>query len=267
MIKVNIDKCIGCGKCIKVCFPKNIVLENGKAKIKRECMMCGHCLAICPVFAIIMPDYPSDGIKKYDEKTFKITSENLLNFIKFRRSIRDYQSKEVEIEKLENIVEAIRFTETGENKQGTRCIIIKNKFREFKDITWEGFKNYLENMPPDDPSLRWKEKWFEKYQEYKEKRPKIDMFFFNAPMVMLIVAEDELEGGLAASNGEKMAVTQGLGVLFSSFIKISLKYSNQINKFLELKDGEKIIACMLLGYPNNKYLRTVPRKEKKLEIL
>lgn len=267
MVNINIEKCIGCGKCIKVCFPRNIFLENGKAKIKRECMMCGHCLAICPVSAVTLPDYLSDNIQEYNEETFKITPENLLNFIKFRRSIRDYQQKEIEIEKLKNIVEAIRFTETGENKQGTRCIVIKNKFREFKDITWEGFKNYLENMPSNDPSLRWKDKWFEKYQEYKEKRPETDMFFFNASMIMLIIAEDELDGGLAASNAEKMAVAQGLGVLFSSFIKISLNHSNQINKFLGLKNKERIIACMLLGYPKNKYLRTVPRKEKKLEIL
>lgn len=267
MVNINIEKCIGCGKCIGVCFPRNIFLENKKAKIKRECMKCGHCLAICPVSAIRISDYPDDDIREYDEKTFKIIPENLLNFIKFRRSIRDYQQKEVEIEKLKNILEAIRFTETGENKQGTRCIVIKNKFREFKDITWEGFKNYLENMTLDDSSFRWRDKWFEKYQEYMEKRPKTDMFFFNAPMIMLIVAQDELDGGLAASNVEKMAVAQGLGVLFSSFIKTSLKYSDRIDKFLNLNKKEKIVACMLLGYPNNKYLRTVPRKEKKLEIL
>ncbi|WP_027128162.1 4Fe-4S dicluster domain-containing protein [Fusobacterium perfoetens] len=224
MVNINIEKCIGCGKCIKVCFPRNIFLENGKAKIKRECMMCGHCLAICPVSAVTLPDYLSDNIQEYNEETFKITPENLLNFIKFRRSIRDYQQKEIEIEK-------------------------------------------LKNMPSNDPSLRWKDKWFEKYQEYKEKRPETDMFFFNASMIMLIIAEDELDGGLAASNAEKMAVAQGLGVLFSSFIKISLNHSNQINKFLGLKNKERIIACMLLGYPKNKYLRTVPRKEKELEIL
>lgn len=267
MVEVKNEKCIGCGQCLKVCFPRNLYLEEGKVKVKRACMLCGQCIAICPKDALIITDYPSEDITEYKEEKFKIEAERLLNFVKFRRSIRDYQAKEIEIDKLKNIAEIVRFTETGENKQSTRCIIIKDKLQEFRDLTWEGFKNYLENMPSDDPSLRWRDKWFEKYQEYKETRPEKDMFFFNAPSVVLITAEDELDGGLAASNVEKMAVAQGLGVLFSSFIKVSLEYSNEIRKFLNLKERERIIACILIGYPKIKYLRTAPRRERELEIL
>lgn len=267
MIEVKNEICIGCGQCLKVCFPRNLYLEEGKAKVKRACMLCGQCIAVCPKNALLITEYSSEDIVEYQEEKFKIEPEKLLNFIKFRRSIRDYQAKEIELEKLKNIAEIVRFTETGENRQSTRCIIIKDKLQEFRDLTWEGFKNYLENMPADDPSLKWRDKWFEKYQEYKEKRPENDMFFFNAPSVILITAEDELDGGLAASNVEKMAVAQGLGVLFSSFIKVSLEYSDEIRKFLNLKERERIIACILIGYPKIKYLRTVPRKFKELEIL
>lgn len=267
MVEVNSEKCIGCGQCLKVCFPRNLYLEEKKAKVKRACMLCGQCVAVCPKNALSITDYPDDDIVNYQEENFKIEPERLLNFIKFRRSIRDYEKKEVELEKLKNISEIVRFTETAENNQGTRCVIIKDKLQEFRDLTWEGFKNYLENMPEDDPSLRWRDKWFEKYQEYKDKKPQEDMFFFNAPTVILIVAEDELDGGLAASNVEKMAITQGLGVLFSSFIKVSLQYSDNIKEFINLKERERIIACILVGYPKIKYLRTAPRKEKKLEIL
>ena len=49
MYKVDIEKCIGCGLCIKDCFVKDIELIDNKANIKNErCMKCGHCVAICP---------------------------------------------------------------------------------------------------------------------------------------------------------------------------------------------------------------------------
>lgn len=267
MVEVKNEKCVGCGQCLKVCFPRNLYLEERKVKVKRACMLCGQCIAVCPKNALVIREYPSEDIVEYQEEKFKIEPEKMLNFIKFRRSIRDYQAKEIELEKLKNIAEIVRFTETGENKQGTRCIIIKDKLQEFRDLTWEGFKNYLENMSADDPSLIWRDKWFEKYKDYKEKRPENDMFFFNAPSVILVTAEDELDGGLAASNVEKMAVAQGLGVLFSSFIKVSLKHNDKVREFLNLKGRERIIACILIGYPKIKYLRTVPRKAKELEIL
>ena len=31
--------------------------------------------------------------------------------------------------------------------------------------------------------------------------------------------------------------------------------------FLGVKEGKKIVTCMVIGYPDVKYFRTVPRKE------
>ncbi|MBU1076411.1 MAG: DUF362 domain-containing protein [Spirochaetes bacterium] len=46
-------KCIGCGKCLKVCPPKVITLKNKKAKIKyKGCIKCYCCFEVCPEKAI-----------------------------------------------------------------------------------------------------------------------------------------------------------------------------------------------------------------------
>lgn len=49
-----------------------------------------------------------------NKEKFDISPVRLLNFIKFRRSVRHYKNKPVEKEKLERILEAGRYTATGQ---------------------------------------------------------------------------------------------------------------------------------------------------------
>ena len=51
-VKVNNEKCTGCGACVDVCPVNAIKIENEKAVIGEECIDCGACIAQCPVEAI-----------------------------------------------------------------------------------------------------------------------------------------------------------------------------------------------------------------------
>ncbi|MGL5088477.1 MAG: 4Fe-4S dicluster domain-containing protein, partial [Cetobacterium sp.] len=113
MFKVDSTKCIGCGLCIKDCFVKDIELFDGKAVIKnKNCFKCGHCIAVCPTNAVSTDDYNMTDVLEYDEEKFKIDSDNLLNFIRFERTIRHFKDLDVEDEKLLKIISAGRFTQT-----------------------------------------------------------------------------------------------------------------------------------------------------------
>ena len=54
MIKINEEKCIGCGLCVSACKESVIDIVNGKAKIIRDdyCDGLGNCLPVCPTRAI-----------------------------------------------------------------------------------------------------------------------------------------------------------------------------------------------------------------------
>ena len=47
-LKINREKCIGCGKCAALCPMKNIMIESGKAVASDRCTMCYRCLNACP---------------------------------------------------------------------------------------------------------------------------------------------------------------------------------------------------------------------------
>lgn len=52
MFKVDTNKCIQCGKCVKTCPENNIVIENDKLKFGHDCVLCMGCSFGCPVDAI-----------------------------------------------------------------------------------------------------------------------------------------------------------------------------------------------------------------------
>lgn len=54
--KLNIDteKCIGCGKCSKLCPMQNISITGKKAVPGNQCTMCYRCISHCPVQAITL---------------------------------------------------------------------------------------------------------------------------------------------------------------------------------------------------------------------
>ena len=53
-IKIDADKCIGCGLCVNACQEGAIELINGKAQLVRQdhCDGLGNCLPVCPTSAI-----------------------------------------------------------------------------------------------------------------------------------------------------------------------------------------------------------------------
>ncbi|SHH81232.1 nitroreductase family protein [Clostridium grantii] len=267
MMKVNSEKCIGCGQCVKDCFARDIEITEGKANIRNvTCFKCGHCIAVCPTNAISTDEYNMDDVVEYNKEQFQVDSDNLLNFIKFRRTIRQFKDKDVEIEKISKIIEAGRFTQTGSNMQDVSYVVVKEQMKEVKELTFESLKNIgehmLANLTPETMMYKgYAEMWVRMYSAYKEDSTKNDNLFFNAPALIVVTAKSEVNGALASSNMELMTNALGLGTFFSGFFVRAAKGNKAIEELLGLKEGNEIVTCMVIGYPDVKYKRTTPRKE------
>ena len=71
IIKIDEEKCNGCGACAAACHEGAIGMVNGKARLMREdyCDGLGDCLPACPTGAITFeereaPEYNEEAVKK-----------------------------------------------------------------------------------------------------------------------------------------------------------------------------------------------------------
>lgn len=53
-LRVNADKCIGCGKREKLCSMNNIKIVDKKVAQKNQCTMCYRCINNCPKQAMML---------------------------------------------------------------------------------------------------------------------------------------------------------------------------------------------------------------------
>ncbi|MCT4607506.1 MAG: nitroreductase family protein [Marinisporobacter sp.] len=267
MINIDKEKCIGCGKCVQDCISRHLEISEGKAKRKSlNCIKCGHCIAICPKDAVSIDEYDMEEVKNYNKEEFSINPDYLLNFIKFRRSVRQFENKEVEEEKICKIIESGRFTQTGINLQDVSYVVVREGLQELKAMTLETLnkigENILHNLTPEImPFKKYADMWIQMYQEYKKNPNGNDKLFFNAPAVIIVTANSTINGTLASSNMELMTNALGLGTFFSGFFVKAAQENKRIMEFLGVEKGKQIVTCMIVGYPKVKYLRTVPRKE------
>ena len=71
-LKIDREKCIGCGVCAKVCPMNNIKIKEYKAVPNNMCTVCYRCVNKCPTLAITLLGkkvVEQCGIEKYLEKT------------------------------------------------------------------------------------------------------------------------------------------------------------------------------------------------------
>ncbi|WP_246565991.1 electron transfer flavoprotein subunit alpha [Tissierella simiarum] len=82
-VKVMELKCIGCGKCVRVCPFDAIEMNDKKAKITEKCTACGQCVEACPVKVIEKEEAKKRGVNVDEYRGVWVFAEqregNLLN--------------------------------------------------------------------------------------------------------------------------------------------------------------------------------------------
>ncbi len=136
---------------------------------------------------------------------------------------------------------------------------------ELKELAYESLKQkgeyILANLTPETAYLeRYAKMWVYFYDMYKKDK-KNDKLFFNAPLAIFVSSPNVTNGTLASSNMELMTDALGLGTFFSGFLLIAAKDNQPMLDLLGVKDHSQLSSCLVIGYPDVKYNRTVPRKE------
>ncbi len=247
-IKIDRDQCTGCGLCVADCLRHVLEVQDSKAVVlSDDCLKCGHCLAVCPANAVRMKGI-EDEIMEKGESSGTLNAESLKAHLKLRRSVRQYQRKPVEREKLEKIIEAGRLTPSGSNLQNVRYIVVQNGIDELEGEIIAQYKELGQQTGlPDGPDMG----------KYKLKR---GFLFHGAPAVILIVSENSTNACLASMSMELMDEALGSGTLYVGLFTRPANQNEALRKSLGLAENENIVVRLALGYPAVTYLRSAPKK-------
>ncbi len=253
MIRIDTEKCIGCGQCVKDCLNRALKIEEGKAVVTKPCFLCGHCIAICPAEAVSMDDYDMADVIPFDQETCAIEPDRLLRFMKLRRSIRQFQKKPVEKEKLDLLLEAGRFAPTGSNAQNVSYIVIQDRMEEFRALSMEEFRKY--RAPEAFPKL-----FPPPMTPDRVNFDDDDFLFKGGNTVILTVSPSAVNASIASSYMELLADALGLGMVYVGFFVRLAAVDEPLRTWLGLAPTDQVVTAMSIGYPDVNYLRSVPRK-------
>jgi nitroreductase len=163
--------------------------------------------------------------------------------LKNRRSIRDYQDKEVSMEIIDEILHDTCLAPSASNTQPWNFIVVNNR-KMMERISDESKKNILKDIESNPGSNH------KRYQEMLQ--AKGFNVFYNAPCLILIVGKNNYnhfvgDCALAVAYMMFAAIERGLGTCWiglGAYIK-----DKKIRDELNLSDEYDIAAPIILGYP------------------
>ena len=98
-----------------------------------------------------------------------------------------------------------------------------------------------------------------------------DPLFHDAPAVLLFHAPDdetsEVDCALAAAQTTLLAPSLGLGTCYIGYASAVLKRFRRIARPYGIPKGHKAYVVLTVGYPDEQYLRLVPRPPLKTRYL
>ena len=287
---IDLEKCIGCGECIKVCPAGTISMVNGKAAATGNYSMhCGHCEAVCPTHAVKVTKIDDATI---DFKNFaidhrwlphgKYDTGSLVQLMLSRRSCRNYTEKSVDRSILEDLVKIGITAPSGTNSQKWTFTLLPSRnavialgervamfFERLNRLAEKSYLRYLLKLV-GKPQL---DTYYRRYFSYIKdvlklwRRDGSDLLFHGATAAILVGSkirgascprEDAL---LATQNILLAAHSMGLGTCLIGFVLHAIQKDKSIQKFAGIPDDETVYAVIALGYPDETYQRNVGRKK------
>lgn len=270
MPSILLEKCTRCLKCVKDCPSDSIDLNTGL--IEDTCIHCGHCVAICPESAVLPDEGSINPLKSSALKT-----EDLEVFFSGMRSIRSYQKKEVPTEILGKLTENIKHYSSASNARPLHVTFVTTpaKIQSLNDAAADTLIKTLKiiTSPIISPFIRifapsLNLKGLKRYNEsfIQKKQTNTSMVCHHAPVVMLFHGKkqkydmSEADAYIWASNTVLYGKSLGLGSCYIGFIVKAMERNKRLREEMNIPEGHRVYAALVLGYPKVSYKNETSRK-------
>ncbi|NHJ32514.1 MAG: hypothetical protein FK732_06605 [Asgard group archaeon] len=287
---IDYSKCSECGLCVTTCDAKLYSEKDNKEKMfvfknpHNVCIKCGHCIAICPEEAILFehedPAFNFEGTKKLQDI---VSYKDLLKILRMRRSMRVYKDESVPEEKIEKVLQAMRYAPTASNRQNWRLTIVTNK-KEIDFLAKESAKDL--KLAKKILPLRYLAVPFLPYGLRKralDPRTKVildrelgllekgrDIIFYDAPCVIILYARPYTsdmaanDAGVVYTHGMLAAQALGLGTCWVGLAQRAFQ-KRKLRKHFKVPKGYNVYGVITVGVPDVLYQRAPPRRALRVQ--
>lgn len=253
-IEIDQAKCIGCGACVGVCPMFLLKLQNEKStpipKAEQWCIACGHCVSACPVEAVTAAEVRPDKCEPIDPIT-EDDFQRMANVVKSRRSIRHYQNRPIETQKIKMLLDLVRWAPTARHLLPVRWMVINEP-----GVVGELSGMVIELLTRGGSLGHLMKAW----------ESGIDMIHRGAPCLIATYTDDSamlpaVDCTIATEILDMLAPTLKLGTCWAGFFLHAAQSDRAIADRLGLAENETFQTAMMVGYPEETYQRAPWRPE------
>jgi len=269
LLIVDQEKCKKDGICAADCPTAIIKIDKQEgprlvSNGEMSCLRCGHCVAVCPHQALSHKEVPLENCTPI-QKELKITSDQAVQFLRSRRSIRTFQNKPVEKDTLQQLIEIARYAPTGSNSQMITWTVFTDADQiqtiAVKVIAWIKAVLAKDPQPANAPymptlALAWDRGY--------------DAVLRHAPALIVASTPKEANNGMvdltiALTYLDLIAPTFGLGTCWAGLLLGAMRSRPEIKAAVGIPEHIPHFYPMMIGYTKTKYFRLPERNAPSIE--
>ena len=290
-ITIDTDVCKKDGICALVC-PKGIFVQREKLTIpelvaEETCIACGHCVAVCPQNAVQHAEFPATTTRAIQFEQLP-TTDQVLELLKSRRSIRAFRDKPLAKDILETIIDGARFAPSGHNSQSTEYLVVQDRavLNQVSAVAIEYLKFEIKRF--SNPIFRTMalladresaESGLHEIPGFKEMirlfKSGADPILNAAPVLLAFHAPrtdwyGDVNSQLALQNASLVAHSLGIGHFYTGWViapcraPMAKAWNRRIPNLLDIPPDNNLYGALALGYPVPRFKNMIERKPPRI---
>ena len=265
LLTVDREACRQDGICSEVCPVRIITLSSpdeypallpgGEA----FCIRCGHCVAVCPHGALRHGDMPIEEFPLIDRAAMP-APDQVMQFMRSRRSIRNYKPEPLERETLTMLIDLARHAPSGHNGQPVRWTVVQDAgdVQRMAGLVADWMQHLIDEKNPLAAALHME-------HVVKAWAAGADRICRQAPHMIVATADKADRTAPAAATIaltylELAAHAIGVGTCWAGYFNMAAGLWPPLREALDLPADETPLGSMMAGHARYRYQRLAARR-------